>query len=106
VRLISGSWTEAYNERLKAFVEQGASIVRAAAALNRSIIISATKLEKSGHHSPPRCSAGLAYSSPCRSCFSTSTFRVTGPKSHLSSSGGVYLNIVLTAYQNDWPSRC
>ena len=25
-------------------------------------------------------SAGLAYSSPCRSCFSTSTFRVTGSK--------------------------
>jgi hypothetical protein len=104
VRLISGSWTEAYNERLKAFVEQGASIVRAAAALNRSIIISATKLEKSGHHSPVFC--GFAYSSPCRSCFSTSTFRVTGSKSHLSSSGGVYLNIVLTACQNDRPSRC
>ena len=33
------------------------------------------------------CSAGLAYSSPCRSCFSTSTFRVTGSKPHLSSSG-------------------
>ena len=28
------------------------------------------------------CSAGLAYSSPCRLCFSTSTFLVTGSKPH------------------------
>ena len=33
------------------------------------------------------CSAGLAYSALCRSCFSTSTFQVTGSKAQRSSSG-------------------
>ena len=33
-----GIWTEEENERLKAFVAQGVSIFRAAAAFNRTII--------------------------------------------------------------------
>ena len=57
------------------------------------ILLSASRSKSKGDRkratfSRSRCSAGLAYSSPCRSCFSTSTFQVTGSKPHLSSSAG------------------
>jgi GcrA cell cycle regulator len=52
-RLISGSWTEADNERLKALVAQGASIVRAAAAFNRSLISVRNQARKLGTPFPP-----------------------------------------------------
>jgi hypothetical protein len=47
-RLISGSWTEADNERLKAFVAQGVSIVRAAGAFNRSLMSVRNQARKLG----------------------------------------------------------
>jgi hypothetical protein len=47
-RLISGSWTEADNERLKAFVEQGVSIIRAAGAFNRTIVSVRNQARKLG----------------------------------------------------------
>ena len=52
-RLISGSWTEADNERLKAFVAQGVSIVRAAGAFNRSLMSVRNQARKLGTPFPP-----------------------------------------------------
>jgi hypothetical protein len=53
VRLKSPSWTDADNERLKAFVEQGVSIVRAAAAFNRTIVNVRNQARKIGTPFPP-----------------------------------------------------
>jgi hypothetical protein len=52
-RLISGSWTEEDNQRLKAFVEQGVSIVRVAAVFNRTIMSVRTQARKIGVPFPP-----------------------------------------------------
>jgi hypothetical protein len=49
VRSKSGSsWIEADNERLKAFVEQGMSIIRVAAVFNRSIMSVRNQARKIG----------------------------------------------------------
>lgn len=46
-------WTEAENERLKALVEQGVSIVRVAAAFNRKTIAVRIHARKLGTPFPP-----------------------------------------------------
>ena len=51
--LIKRPWTEADNERLKEFVAQGLSILRAAAAFNRSTKNVRTQARKIGTPFPP-----------------------------------------------------
>lgn len=46
-------WTEAENERLKLLLAQGASVVRAAAALNRSMVNIRNQSRKFGRPFPP-----------------------------------------------------
>src|SRR6202012_2671811 len=46
-------WTQEEDERLKAFVAQGASIVRSAAALNRKIVSVRTRARALGCPFPP-----------------------------------------------------
>ena len=53
MRLILGSWTEADNQRLKALVEQGASIVRVAGIFNRTIGAVRNQARKIGSPFPP-----------------------------------------------------
>ena len=65
-RLISGSWTEADNERLKALVAQGASIVRAAAAFNRSIVSVRIQARKLGTPFPPMREFRKKWAEPSR----------------------------------------
>ena len=65
-RLISGSWTEADNERLKAFVAQGASIVRAAGAFNRSIVSVRIQARKLGTPFPPMREFRKKWAEPSR----------------------------------------
>jgi hypothetical protein len=52
-RLISGSWTEADNQRLRSLVAQGASIVRAAGVFNRSLMSVRNQARKLGTPFPP-----------------------------------------------------
>jgi hypothetical protein len=47
-------WTEAENERLKAFVAQGASTIRAAAALNRTMTSVHLQARRLGSPFPPK----------------------------------------------------
>jgi hypothetical protein len=47
------SWTEADNERLKAFVKQGASMTRVAAVFNRTILSVRNQARKIGTPFPP-----------------------------------------------------
>ncbi len=49
-----GIWTEEENERLRAFVAQGVSIFRAAAAFNRSIISVRDQARRIGRPFPDR----------------------------------------------------
>jgi hypothetical protein len=44
----AGGWTEADNERLKIFVADGVSIIRAAAAFNRKLVSVRTHARKLG----------------------------------------------------------
>jgi hypothetical protein len=53
VRLAKRPWTEEDNARLKEFVAQGVSIIRAAAALHRSIQSVRTQAKKLGDPFPP-----------------------------------------------------
>jgi hypothetical protein len=53
VGLIKRPWTEAENEHLKDFVAQGLSIVRAAAAFNRTTKNVRTQARKIGTPFPP-----------------------------------------------------
>jgi hypothetical protein len=53
VGLAKGPWTEEDNARLKEFVAQDASIIRAAAALNRSIKNVRIQARKLGAPFPP-----------------------------------------------------
>jgi hypothetical protein len=48
MKLKSTSWTEAENERLKAFVASGKSVVRAAAVFERSMISVRNQARKLG----------------------------------------------------------
>jgi hypothetical protein len=48
-----GPWTEADNERLKSLVTQGATIIRAAAALKRTMVSVRIQARKLGTPFPP-----------------------------------------------------
>ena len=64
------SWTEKENERLKALVAQGVSIVRVAAVFNRKTVAVRNHARKLGTPFPPmkdfRKKLGFAPSSSCR----------------------------------------
>jgi len=53
VGLAKRPWTEEDNARLKKFVAQGASIIRAAAALNRNIMSVRIQARQLGEPFPP-----------------------------------------------------
>src|SRR5207245_11771380 len=70
VSLAKRPWTEEDNARLKEFVVQGASIIRAAAALHRNIQSVRTQARKLGAPLPPmrvfRKKVANVTSGPCR----------------------------------------